>query len=434
MSALPGNNAPCAGQRLDPTSAARAASTRARPAHPFAGSQPTSLRTADGDQWVKGGSHPLYFGKESDRYHARIFDDMDTPVVAVDFKRQLMASHGLTTQRIIEMLNPNVDVEPTHVVLDDPKVSSVPELTKFLKQALADKEAGKHVDAINISAGNQFNMRVLSAIASAPITGLIITPENLFTHKREVKKGLREQSEKLTFLQDYVEQIDLLEKLASLGVEIFIAAGNDGPGTMNILALADNVHVVGNLNAKGQVMGQSSETTAVTDYARGTYTLVEKTAPTGEVVFDALGNGTPLFSLSEWGKRRGLSESRRHLSHPSETAIAPADTDHANPFRLHYVTDDFLKTKIKDDNRLLSAEEITERVPQYKAQFHISDGDLVNWNLTRHVLDEQGTVHPDYDRSGRLNATGYVAGTSFAAPAALAEFFLEKKTKQSLSA
>lgn len=66
-----------------------------------------------------------------------------------------------------------------------------------------------------------------------------------------------------------------------LGVEVFIAAGNQGEGTINgLIALKDgtlvkneHLHLVGATDANGKIQEYSSETEHVTDHAQGSYVL-----------------------------------------------------------------------------------------------------------------------------------------------------------------
>ncbi len=154
----------------------------------------------------------------------------------------------------------------------------------MLKQVLPQVESGAlEVDVVNISMGPLgFPMSFGHLSRMAGIENL--TAENIGEKRAEVLEAFREKYRELGLrdirnsrdlspdkvaIKRTVELAEVAEQLQAKGVEVVIAAGNDGPGHLNLYNLVPGTTNVGALDESGNPFAWSANNSLVNRWAPG---------------------------------------------------------------------------------------------------------------------------------------------------------------------
>ena len=131
-----------------------------------------------------------------------------------------------------------------------------------LANLLNDINHGVEVGAVNMSLGVEVHIDKI-----ALELGLLkLKPKNVHEYRKTIKdsinqidfskskySGTREMDSLLNgeLAKEVIDTIRLIEEITKKGIPVFIAAGNEGPNSLNLLTLADGVTSVGALNKDG---------------------------------------------------------------------------------------------------------------------------------------------------------------------------------------
>lgn len=309
--------------------------------------------------------------------------------------------------------------------------------------------SGEKIDCISISIGAEIDLPLLSAALDMPLN-----PNNLLEKKQAIKERLLEAGQlseeelvqkfqhagvfvpieeelgfalmpedKLTLaeiikdqLQHMPEEIALIEKITSLpegktAVPPFnqevtikkpiikISAGNNGPKSLNLYALADGVEIVGSTTKEGKKSAFSASRSLVHDYERGEYKT--KRTEEGFNYTDSL--GTDLFYAKQNAFYNGKPVSEWAIT---EEEFAKIEANKDTPLKM------FLGI---NPRKLIHAADLAEvhHDPSFKEMLKkLGDYYVPLRGMTGlYEVDKQGLLRP------RANETrSSVCGTSFSAP------------------
>lgn len=175
-------------------------------------------------------------------------------------------SHGEVVNDFIRSQIPNANISNVEIPNYEPAT-----LTGLFNSVSAQVDQGQRVDAVNFSQQTFNSIREL-----AQVTGLPLNNDNLAQFKPQIKATLRQYAQNPAaapagaerFTQ-WLSTIDAMEGLASRGVPVYVAAGNDGPDQINMFALADGAVVVGARDANGNRTSYTADNSLVTRAAVG---------------------------------------------------------------------------------------------------------------------------------------------------------------------
>jgi len=252
-----------------------------------------------------------------------VIDDFNNKVVDIDGDGVGCLSHGETVCKIISGVCPESNI--TRIGIDG--FGELSKVRDGLKGILGEVQAGEQVDAINISLGVSLSLEEISE----KISGL--TEETLLDNRENIVswlKGFYDQKDtieakianfktarsrdfndlrKLVTQKQHSETyeiIKIIEELASKGISIYIAGGNEGLARVgsytpiNPLNLAYGVKNIGAKNSSGETANFSNDSPLITDWARGTFHVQQVIGGQGELLgFDILGDGNVHVSLDE---------------------------------------------------------------------------------------------------------------------------------------
>lgn len=193
-----------------------------------------------------------------------VIDDFSNKEIDIDGDGKNDLTHGDTVTRYISQNGKDVesfDVSGKDGYLDDKKIHD--KLGELVENPGDTK-------VVNLSLGAEISLEELSEI-----TGVEITAENFASEKDNIKAAIKNDPELAREHGTKLEIVDYIEQLSAKGIQINIAAGNGGDGTVNFLSLAEgeNVNIVGATDQNGDEANYSSD--GATVYRQGTYDINE---------------------------------------------------------------------------------------------------------------------------------------------------------------
>lgn len=199
--------------------------------------------------------------------------------------------HGEVIERFIHEGLPDAHIEEFNVNGSNTKINQSG-IIDSLKEILKRTEKGEKFSAVNCSMAaklNYFNISVLS--------GKQITPDNLSENREKVLEYIRQQQDPAA--QADVQIIDLIEKIVSKGVPVYVGAGNS-KSTFNILSLAKGVNTVGALDIDGTQIDEFSNNSLVNKKGQGFFYVLKTMNPENyNVGFDYTDDGSIDIHSSE---------------------------------------------------------------------------------------------------------------------------------------
>lgn len=195
-----------------------------------------------------------------------VLDDFKEICVPIDIDLVPDVQHGFVVSRIIEKGLPNANVKKINIPKKEEFCKASSKKHALMGGVLKEIKNGKKYDAINISMGipmpfNEFSKQ----------TGIELTPENLASKARVVKDYLIKNSDKSLYngksdsvkIGSVVNFIDDLDSISSKGAKVYVAAGNSGKRSFNLLSLIDNSISVGALGPRGRKASYSADNSLV---------------------------------------------------------------------------------------------------------------------------------------------------------------------------
>lgn len=334
-----------------------------------------------------------------------VVDEFRIPTVDLNLDGQKDLPHGVVVQTLLESL---LDAEVVPFTNEDP----VKVLTRFIPEQLDRISQSGDFEAVNISAGMHKSLRILAKKAEIPD----LTPENLSQHREKIREYYLRTGE-----EDVVKVFQSIEKLTEAGVSVYLAGGNKGPDYVNLFGMARGAINVGAVNSQDQLV-MSSAQNSLLRYAQGIYSVVPVGA--GQLVGYDL-NGVPPVEFASEQISPGESRIEHFRDRPVADLLAEArDYDFkiacdSQPWQCPIPKEDRLRDKVFQVSELARLGALTSaefeglKANQYE---YVSFDDRLHFRA-----NDQGNLVFDPDASGRDRAVGFIRGTSFAAPTALAE-------------
>lgn len=290
---------------------------------------------------------------------------------------------------------------------------------------------GQKVDGVNFSIATANT--TLADLAE--VTGLPLSPRNAHRYREAIRERLFHLADQVKAgapLNDkahrfgcYAQVIRSMEALGRWGVPVHVAAGNEGPGHLNLYSLAKNAVTVGATNAKGEktaYTADSSHNPFVTEFAQGDFN-VRPIQRNGKVVgYDVTGSGKvdiPAHMVSGKGqfvhpalryfvgqRAKEVQASQQELAQIKRLGSKQALS--ANPSLAHKVVPIEIYGQLKGYG--------SERIRKMKSQggYITLDG---QWTFRSRWFSGRLYYSPDGTRQdGAINA---IRGSSFATPVAM---------------
>ncbi len=222
------------------------------------------------------------FAKNDKTMRIAIIDDFTNKSVFIDNDNNPDISHGQLVKRFIQEGLPNAQIES----LD---MNSPHNISTQLDYILTNIKNGQKYDAINLSAGNDANIELLSQILDEKIT-----PENLAKNKELIRNWYYSIGDDCDNkdLVEIKESIQKLSEIASCGVPIYVAAGRNDKKTFNVMTLADNVNTVGALNSQGEKTEQLKDNSLINKWELGVFEIKKVKDKDNKKGFDFTGDGS----------------------------------------------------------------------------------------------------------------------------------------------
>lgn len=199
-----------------------------------------------------------------------VADNFKTSLIDINGDFLSDVSHGFVTSTIIEQGLPNAKVVKCNIFPSSSidKCFVVQSLDKLFSSVLKNMDEGKNFDAINLSIGFAVKYQDLSKEV-----GNKLNSENIASYAKKVKEVLQNKNEQFKIkslpIKAIMGVIDKMDKISARGTKIYIAAGNSSDATLNLLALADDVEIVGAVSKKGKFVVYSDRNTLVKRFENG---------------------------------------------------------------------------------------------------------------------------------------------------------------------
>lgn len=199
-----------------------------------------------------------------------VADDFKNSTIDIDGDFLSDVSHGFVTSSLIEQGLPNANVIKKNIFPKSTLNSflTASKLDSLFTSVLENTKKGKIFDAINLSVGFSVKYESLSREV-----GFELNHENIADFAQDVKQALIERNGNFMIkskpMKEIVSIIEKMDKISAKGTKIYIAAGNSGDSSFNLLTLADNIINVGAVNNKGNFVTYSDKNTLVNRIENG---------------------------------------------------------------------------------------------------------------------------------------------------------------------
>ncbi len=367
-----------------------------------------------------------------------VVDNFLTKTVDSDGDGKGELSHGEVVEAIIKAKCPGAVVKRQGLLPLGEGELSYSDLIANLKGVKKASDWGTQFYGVNISSEATSNFEQASKVLNQKVTS-----ENIADKKAQLREKLND---------DQQELMQSIEALEEQGIPVYIAAGNNGQAHFNAMSLTNKAKTVGATDVKGNEEDYSAKNSLVSTWAQGTYSTVAVKDKDGKILgFNLTGgnqvqlpvNGTPPPSQCEEKLKlidtlgieidkddEHFQNSENLLDYISKKykdegckAISNKRCDILSEINNDILGFDSFKLMLKVQKAILEPnKELTN-----KAFINKYIDKLEDMETLRYVkFDKEGKPFFDFDGSGR-NAFGVIAGTSFAAPAAMVRDFLDQQ-------
>lgn len=375
-----------------------------------------------------------------------VIDDFTNKEIDVDGDGTADISHGQAVSVYAGQDGKQVeekDISDGDGGLDEEKINS------YLQEIIDNPGSVKDV---NMSFGAEFSIEDLRTIPGCED----LDASNFKEYSEEVKEFLNNPEEHLEKPDDMSEEdyqaelqsfklqaqmIDKIEQISAQGVNINIAAGNNGKDNINLSSFAegDNINIVGATNNLGDKEGYSAS--GANTYAQGTYnsvvtadgydingdgvTDVENDEVSGgdALVNQFAGKSTDLITFDEEDYTTFISE--------LESSEGMSEDTIGKVFNLQLLNQSLderiakLEENLENNPDDTKTSEKLEKLQSFKSTIELKQK---QGNLLGLCEDEEGNLTPEMFRSrngqilydpaltGDGDAIAEIAGTSFASP------------------
>lgn len=210
-----------------------------------------------------------------------IVDDFKIKDICIDFDFTPDISHGEMVKRIIQEGLPQANIDSFQITK-----SNGATYTPALKLIVDKIQKGHKYDALNLSMSTPVDFTYLSKKV-----GKQITPDNVLQNRDNIKKWIYNEKDDKTVIQ-LRETLEQLDKISDRGVQIYVAAGNEGKNKFNLLSLAKNTKIVGSIDSKGQKTNFTEDNSFVKNWDLGIFPIKRAYDSKGKLGFDYTGDGS----------------------------------------------------------------------------------------------------------------------------------------------
>ena len=224
----------------------------------------------------------------------------------------------------------------------------------------------------------------------------------------DIRKENPEDQECFYGTEDAVKLIDDMNLLAQSGIDFFTSAGNDGKDYFNLFQLAENIHGVGSLDARGKISSFSSSRKFPLTFH---YELGEhRIKKTKEGINYTGGNHTDFIcDLNDYYPLSGKSATGRIVSQKEfERYLYYSQTDNKKKGELLGLWKK--QGKLLSEDLMLEMNDEESEINRNWVYYDIN-------GLVPYVINKNNILEP---------YLGWVDGTSFAAPKRTARYALNK--------
>jgi len=218
-----------------------------------------------------------------------VFDTYGEKVVPIDpYDVMPDIAHGKAVESFIKCKCPAVDIKRYGKLIPTASQDENGNIFNESFKLLADSiNKGEKIDAVNLSIGNEIEIKSL-----AKITELPLTRENLIEYKEKVREWFKKNNSKKG--KQINEQFTSIEQITAKGVPVFVSAGNDGKKSVSLISFAKGVTTVGALEADGKSKtSYSVDNALVNKWEIGDYDINKVKNSNGEEGYDINGDNKP---------------------------------------------------------------------------------------------------------------------------------------------
>lgn len=301
------------------------------------------------------------------------------------------------------------------------------------KMEISDNPAECFDELYNRITQNGEKIRVVnfSSSSSRELKTELYRVKNFLNHNlspKKIRKLIRDDVLKTRFPLLY-NLSGSIQKLVNLGVDVRIAAGNDGQDYINLRAIEEGVTVVRATNALGELNPNDNNTDyfAKVKKARGIYSVREIDGK-----YDLNDDGIGDVAVDRFPQKPSVIKkvTGQYVSDCVKPLEFFGGIDEicymANGLGNHRLVENYLVT-VED---YAEYRELTDQETQ--ALKYLGDYTFLNSFYESHYnnlffrKDEEGKLYFDPDNTGRKDAVGLIYGTSFAAPTSIVEDYSKK--------
>lgn len=330
--------------------------------------------------------------------------------IDIDGDDQPDVFHGELVERLVQ-----VSGHPTER-LDLSEMSSLPDLHELLLKVITEIESGNLAySRVNLSQESPLRLSAFKKdLFLDDPTFPEITSANIQANSRRILEKL--WSDRPDFMVQ--ELADISARFAKAGVPIVVAAGNFGPGFVNMFSLLPGVISVGSLEVTGQKLFTSSDNAFVTDWLPG---VVVPTAINGGIdinddakpdfLSEALTNGRAV--VSDWVGQTLAGALSKVNPEFLNWAVKAEATGYVVPNAALNIVDAGMY--LTED--LVALPTVTQGTRNLFRSLG-AYGLKIQGSAPRYFFDAtpDGILMFDPKRDGSANQRTRIAGTSFAAP------------------
>ncbi len=355
-------------------------------------------------------------------------------------------AHGVVCALFAQKKKPNAKLWMLDSEARIPETANIYESTRLgcegriqaLNKVARQIQEGTPVEAVNMSLSTAET--TFSELGQA--IGMDLSPAAVQqANPRQLKTDIRRRLDHLVNQSDlgplpelqyryaqFGKVLQAMERITDQGVAIYVAAGNEGPGHLNIYSLAEGARTVAAVNAKGEKTDYTADTSGnpfITDWVQGDYN-VKAVVQNGQIAGYNLtgGNQIEVSRAQVSGQGRFMNPTLRKFQHqplqnvlirPSEVSLLRTNGLNAHGQR---VVPDLMKRvfPVEVYGQLKGLSE--EAIQKMKSQ-----GDYTTWDgaLTfRQDANGRLNYNPEGSPSAsRLPVVNVVRGTSYASPSAI---------------
>lgn len=220
-----------------------------------------------------------------------VIDDFSNKSIFIDYDDKPDISHGRAVKQFIED-----ELPQAKIITFDTKVGNGFTLTHNINVQLEKilnelEKNNKKYNSINLSQEASMSFETISKVTNKNINN-----ENISQNKDYIKNLIYSiktdgNSDSSKYIKDVQEILHKLDKITSMGVKVYISAGNEGKDEFNIFSLSKNVNTVGALSKYGTKAVYTADNSLINYWTCGDFDIKKVTDSKGVKGFDFTNDG-----------------------------------------------------------------------------------------------------------------------------------------------